>query len=902
MRIGSSVIVRHSVLCLLGAGLSFGLAPTCFGIGSSSYVQSGLIAHWDGIENAGVGKHDAAATVWKDLKNGREFSLTGVTVEDDRLVFAGTSSSYGLLPLADTTATFNVVGAGGTIEVVLRSADGASAVALQSTTASGVVISRFNTCSIFSISSKPYSTWYWKTETNTVSVGYSSATPVSIAANGSDKAFSDKKEYWGSDNSTGTMIGTRVSRNNYHFKGSIYAIRLYDRALTDEERLANARVDSMRFHIDAPDDRLDIAAEPSCGQETLTPNSAGRSELEADQEVAVSAGNVNTENVRAACTGWKLFDSNGGLVDSGTDTSFTYRHPNPAAYRRLEWQYAVSNRVTVAGEGATYDPVSQWAQKGDRAEITFTPEEGLTFHSVAGDPEATVSGTKLTTGPVQGPLALTVTYADALSVDAGGDDENGTGRADSPFATVARALTELNGNPGVITVNKGDYPLTAAITVTTDVKIRGATGKPEDVRFYRLRNAKNDNYMRIFSLDHAAASVENCTIEDGQLSSSGVGVLIGSNGGQVINCILRNHYLNLKGGWGTVIHSSSANAIVSRCVITNSTSSSYDNYYGCAVYLGGGRIDNSIVGYHKTTSTPWGSGALVLDGSAVAEHCTVCGNNCYSAAGIVLASATAKAVNCLVFGNVTKGGRPEDTCWSIKNNNLVDSGKVANFINCVFDKYTPNTDTCYAGVEVLTADPANDDIRLTPGSKAVDFGTDANCVSTLDLAGNPRASGAARDAGCYELQQDGFLAGFKTDKLNGLIPSKVKFSAVTFGAPEGDEITYKWDFDNDGTYGRRRVTHPFRTPMRRPARTPSSFSPSARRWARRRSSSPASLRRHPRASTSLRATRAPPPRTRRGRRPRPMCPRPSRLPESGRRSSSPTARIRFRRRLLSIMR
>lgn len=31
------------------------------------YVQAGLVAMWDGIENAGWGTHDANATVWKDL-------------------------------------------------------------------------------------------------------------------------------------------------------------------------------------------------------------------------------------------------------------------------------------------------------------------------------------------------------------------------------------------------------------------------------------------------------------------------------------------------------------------------------------------------------------------------------------------------------------------------------------------------------------------------------------------------------------------------------------------------------------------------------------------------------------------------------------------------------------------
>ena len=37
------------------------------GFTAKDYVQDGLIAMWDGIENAGWGVHDANATVWKDL-------------------------------------------------------------------------------------------------------------------------------------------------------------------------------------------------------------------------------------------------------------------------------------------------------------------------------------------------------------------------------------------------------------------------------------------------------------------------------------------------------------------------------------------------------------------------------------------------------------------------------------------------------------------------------------------------------------------------------------------------------------------------------------------------------------------------------------------------------------------
>ena len=40
----------------------------------------------------------------------------------------------------------------------------------------------------------------------------------------------------------------------------------------------------------------------------------------------------------SACTGWKLYDSRGNEVAGGAETSFTYVHPSPAAYRVLEWQ------------------------------------------------------------------------------------------------------------------------------------------------------------------------------------------------------------------------------------------------------------------------------------------------------------------------------------------------------------------------------------------------------------------------------------------------------------------------------------------------------------------------------------------------------------------------------------
>ena len=72
---------------------------------AARYVQDGLLACWDGYENAGAGLHDPSATKWKDIVGGREFALTGVTVGADRMDFAGNANSYGLMGKDGTAAT-----------------------------------------------------------------------------------------------------------------------------------------------------------------------------------------------------------------------------------------------------------------------------------------------------------------------------------------------------------------------------------------------------------------------------------------------------------------------------------------------------------------------------------------------------------------------------------------------------------------------------------------------------------------------------------------------------------------------------------------------------------------------------------------------------------------------------
>ena len=50
------------------------------------YVQDGLVAMWDGIENAGWGVHDPNATVWKDLVGGYDMNVVNGFFDENTFV------------------------------------------------------------------------------------------------------------------------------------------------------------------------------------------------------------------------------------------------------------------------------------------------------------------------------------------------------------------------------------------------------------------------------------------------------------------------------------------------------------------------------------------------------------------------------------------------------------------------------------------------------------------------------------------------------------------------------------------------------------------------------------------------------------------------------------------------
>jgi hypothetical protein len=186
------------------------------------------------------------------------------------------------------------------------------------------------------------------TTTNSVAIRYSSSKPASpIYTNGWSLAATSGSDQWSNPSDTITYIGRRAANTVSAFSGSIYCIRLYSRQLTDAEIAANYSVDQFRFNTAYRNSALAVSSAPSSlGSPSFGMTiglSAGETrEVTCGAEVCTNAN----RSLEYRCTGWKLYNQSDVVVDSGVETTFTYTHPSPAEYRRLEWQWEVTKDLT----------------------------------------------------------------------------------------------------------------------------------------------------------------------------------------------------------------------------------------------------------------------------------------------------------------------------------------------------------------------------------------------------------------------------------------------------------------------------------------------------------------------------------------------------------------------------
>ena len=214
---------------------------------AKDYVQSGLVAMWDGIENAGWGTHDASATTWNEL-----VSDTSVAVASGVSWTANSATASGLSARWATIGTDTTLG--GTIDsalslnAVFKTTDSANLqfVLLDMLRRDCLGIAP-DALGIGLRQAIPITTTSGKIWSLTANYESSSAqTSDDAYVNGAANA---NRGYANFSNPTTADIAIGGGYNSGWFSGEIYNLRVYSRKLTAQEIAANYAIDKKRFNL-----------------------------------------------------------------------------------------------------------------------------------------------------------------------------------------------------------------------------------------------------------------------------------------------------------------------------------------------------------------------------------------------------------------------------------------------------------------------------------------------------------------------------------------------------------------------------------------------------------------------------------------------------------------------------
>lgn len=263
---GSYLSPTITVTAAKAVSLTAVFKATRRGLTSLSYVVPGLVALYDGIDNAGYGQHDGSTTTWADLSgNGNDGTCTNILVWSAN----GWSVSQNCKPVTVGNGISAVTGTGTfTIQFACTpqtdnkrqcfisqyDKDAAMGIGIEHNSGS-VTDGRIR------IYSRKYDKYVFSSSTSgkllanewaTTTVASSKdVTSIAFWKNG-DNAGSGTISVTKSAHETAcpTVIGGEpwVSTRDMAFRGTFNACRVYSRVLTDDEVKVNSAVDAIRFN------------------------------------------------------------------------------------------------------------------------------------------------------------------------------------------------------------------------------------------------------------------------------------------------------------------------------------------------------------------------------------------------------------------------------------------------------------------------------------------------------------------------------------------------------------------------------------------------------------------------------------------------------------------------------
>lgn len=217
----------------------------------NDYIRDGLVLFLDGLNQGNTSGR------WIDVIGNRSFTLSNCTKLTNGVQFNGTSS-YGTISSNNLGIPYNQ----GTAEFAAyynaqpESSDGAIIYQGKYTGVDRLLIAGIradtNSKTIFynhriTEAGGPSHRRWWGYATNVGNHTVSLSDVRSI-----DNGVSLTTRIFGNvtvSTSAGFTIGYRYSSSRMYFKGTIYAIRLYNRVLSKEEMLHNQRIDNQRFGL-----------------------------------------------------------------------------------------------------------------------------------------------------------------------------------------------------------------------------------------------------------------------------------------------------------------------------------------------------------------------------------------------------------------------------------------------------------------------------------------------------------------------------------------------------------------------------------------------------------------------------------------------------------------------------
>ncbi len=245
-------------------------------------------------------------------------------------------------------------------------------------------------------------------------------TTVSRATSGG--AFNIFADAGGNRKGSWTLYALKIWTGGVPMRDFVPALRAADNAvglydLVEGKFYENAGTGAFTKGAILADDTLAIASSAAESCSTPSPPYGTITGLKGGDTVPVFCGVTPWTNavgtVNYSYAGWKLYDSLDIVRSQGTETSFTYTHPTPAAFRRLEWQWEGEYRaaaLAAAGEG-TATVSADWVADGGSVTFTATPAPGHAF-SCWMDGSTAVSRDNPCTLTINAPKKLRAVFTD----------------------------------------------------------------------------------------------------------------------------------------------------------------------------------------------------------------------------------------------------------------------------------------------------------------------------------------------------------------------------------------------------------------------------------------------------------------------------------------------------------